>query len=89
MESNTEAATQEPSPDPETGKFNCPSCQKSFPLKPYLKDHISFVHEKLHRCGECGKEFGAKVSLTLHITNYHTAKKNQRKSSRCTKGGGP
>ncbi|XP_066246590.1 zinc finger protein OZF-like [Euwallacea similis] len=63
-----------------TGKFQCSECPTSFSGAQLLKSHISAKHLKLKQyfCDFCGKGFGTKSSLNLHLKTH-----NDEKSYKC------
>ena len=52
----------------EDGSFNCPKCDKDFPILGRLRAHL-IVHtkEKNYQCKECGKCFGTAGILSNHL----------------------
>ncbi|XP_066157190.1 zinc finger protein 391-like isoform X2 [Euwallacea fornicatus] len=63
-----------------TGKFQCSECPTSFSGAQLLKSHVSAKHLKLKQyfCDFCGKGFGTKSSLNLHLKIH-----NEEKSYKC------
>ena len=60
-------------------KWKCPFCERLFPSKRGLVDHCRSTHEELKpapeteavECEECGKVFGNRYLLELHLTAFH------------------
>ena len=52
----------------EDGSYNCPKCDKDFPILGRLRAHL-IVHtkEKNYQCKECGKCFGTPGILSNHL----------------------
>ena len=53
--------------------FQCKLCEKSYTAEIFLKNHVSFVHEKVKhmQCEYCGKAFMKKGSLERHMAIVH------------------
>lgn len=53
----------------------CHICNKQFVEKRMLLNHIEVLHDKVkrHLCYHCGKAFGSKTTLNLHMRT-HTGK---------------
>jgi len=62
--------------------FSCTHCDDSFLTKTGLKDHISFVHQRLQfKCDICQKGFARLTNLTNH-TKIHIAIQDRKKQWR-------
>jgi uncharacterized Zn-finger protein len=53
--------------------FKCSQCEKAFPIKYYLDDHMQ-VHsgKKLYNCRKCNKSFSSFSSRKYHEKHLHT-----------------
>ncbi|RVE65510.1 hypothetical protein OJAV_G00117380 [Oryzias javanicus] len=58
------------------GRFQCPSCDKTFALKCLMNRHF-LIHSRPHLCSQCGKRFAALRGLTAH-SRTHTGQKLHR-----------
>jgi hypothetical protein len=62
----------------ENGKqyFKCQICDKNLSDFRHVVEHIQVVHRKQHdhHCEECGKSFGTRGGLKLHLQSMHKAK---------------
>lgn len=65
-------------PDPLTGKFGCPDCEKFFSHKKDLIRH-HYIHSGLkpYQCTSCEASFARGDKLTRHIMAIHVDKKFQ------------
>lgn len=57
--------------DPETWKFQCPQCDRKYPMKMIMMQHIKEKHTDRVVCTICGKDFATKQYLKDHY-NIHT-----------------
>ncbi|ENN78621.1 zinc finger protein 239 [Dendroctonus ponderosae] len=59
-----------------TDRFKCPHCGLTFTCGPLLNQHITAIHMKIkeHFCDTCGKGFGTKNSLNLHLKIHKNEK---------------
>uniref|UniRef100_A0A3P9KA78 C2H2-type domain-containing protein n=1 Tax=Oryzias latipes TaxID=8090 RepID=A0A3P9KA78_ORYLA len=58
------------------GRFQCPTCDKTFALKCLMNRHF-LIHSRPHLCSQCGKRFAALRGLTAH-SRTHTGQKLHR-----------
>ena len=58
-------------------KFQCPSCDKVFSEKAFIRNHIAWFHEgkKAHKCSVCTQCFLEPEKLATHMHKLHTARK--------------
>ncbi|XP_064618648.1 zinc finger and BTB domain-containing protein 17-like [Lineus longissimus] len=63
-----------PLPD-ELSKINCGICDRKFPSKQALREHISVHEEGGHNCKFCNKSFKYSSSLRGHIQHKHLKEK--------------
>ena len=49
----------------------CHICNKSYPTRKSLRDHINYIHSELLSCDLCGKSGMNKRSLRYHTANHH------------------
>ena len=64
---------------PETESFVCPTCNKGFANKQYLKYHMK-IHErkeKAYKCDICTASFKTKNGLKFHIKSAHTSQEKR------------
>jgi len=57
----------------EQGLWSCNICGKSDKLKQHLRNHIEAKHIEgvSHPCGQCGKQFRSRNSLSCHMSVFH------------------
>ena len=63
----------------ETESFVCPTCNKGFANKEYLKNHMK-IHEKkakAYKCDICSQSFSTKNGLKFHIESAHTSQEKR------------
>ena len=53
-------------------KFKCEECDKAFPARAKLKDHVIIIHRKIKRfeCHICGEKAFTKHGIKKHIERH-------------------
>ncbi|CAK8676190.1 unnamed protein product [Clavelina lepadiformis] len=58
--------------------FPCSLCKASYPHKFELNRHVKVSHVRPHRCNQCGKGFGHRNYLKVHIETVHMGRKSHQ-----------
>ncbi len=64
------------------GTYNCPSCERTFPVLSLCKKHFKRVHLKLKTIltcpyPDCGRTYNSNTSMRDHIKGFHEGQRQQ------------
>ncbi|KAL0858351.1 hypothetical protein ABMA27_012237 [Loxostege sticticalis] len=63
-------------------KFECGTCEKTFPTRSKLQYHRSKHHKEKLQCDCCGKVFASKMTLKYHLKSQSQSKEDKPKEEK-------